>query len=837
MNTFMGPMTPPPASPGQPQKLDIRTNPNQRAGFKQFMKQRTAPAVMPIQQMPQAQPMPMPMMQPRPQMPLRMEMGGDVDIFDPQNYHEGGLVNTLGQLGTMSGQMVDALNTIVMGGGQGGGATSGFDSGSGFTSTPSVSPTTPSVPPVSPATPDFVNPNVLSSSGGQTDPQAILNSQMSGGQGSVFTEGQPTPSVFPSGPSGNAPADDPRTPQNEYQDFITSGVSDTPMPSSLKGAFDEQGNPFNLPATINNALGALGMKDGGAVPPRRTEIGGQPHMLSYITPDEADILEALGGSGEPGPMGIPAFDGHVDGADPDSGPGAAAGFGNDDGPDDNKSGGGQDRSGMQSTLDSYQDQSAAEKAADFAKAAQAGKDARDQAARDLVARTFATSDGGRSLVGAPGSKTGFATTGKPSQQQINDALAAAKSLGFDISGSQTATDLGLNDPDDGGIEAVSTPSVTEDDTSLGFGNLLDLLALDNPVEARELVSAGANIPSVATSTDQFTSPKSANLAQQRVNNLVTDAANASTRSFTPIDSVSGAVPTGDSSTPATDFFADAYSDIVESATKADPDSETIVDATAPGTTGRAIMDIVSPVSTIGIASQILGLDNQFTQPKASPADRSAFAIGELLSLDDRARDINKALESGMFDPTGGLFGTGKVTDIRPEGLEKGFFSTNPFGMVVYTGPEDANYTGPYRELVNPPPEDTKGGPPPVKQPFDPCPQGFVLKDGVCTPIETNTGDGTPNQIGGGVTPPTVPGGPVVVPSTRPTGPFNLQGPVGYGVPTAGMADPSVATNAALYQQMLNQQAAAPIRLQSGGPVSSNLDRAADNFLKSLMPTA
>ena len=89
MNTFMGPMTPPPASPGQPQKLDIRTNPNQRAGFKQFMKQRTVPAVMPIQQMPQAQPMPMPMMQPRPQMPLRMEMGGDVDIFDPQNYHEG----------------------------------------------------------------------------------------------------------------------------------------------------------------------------------------------------------------------------------------------------------------------------------------------------------------------------------------------------------------------------------------------------------------------------------------------------------------------------------------------------------------------------------------------------------------------------------------------------------------------------------------------------------------------------------------------------------------------------------------------------------------------------
>jgi hypothetical protein len=53
----------------------------------------------------------------------------------------------------------------------------------------------------------------------------------------------------------------------------------------------------------------LRLEDGGAVPPRNVEISGQDHMLSYITPDEADILKALGGSGNPGPMGIPAFDG------------------------------------------------------------------------------------------------------------------------------------------------------------------------------------------------------------------------------------------------------------------------------------------------------------------------------------------------------------------------------------------------------------------------------------------------------------------------------------------------------------------------------------------------
>ena len=42
-------------------------------------------------------------------------------------------------------------------------------------------------------------------------------------------------------------------------------------------------------------------------PPRRTTIRGQKHLLAYITPEEAQLLMDNGGSGEPGPMGIPAF--------------------------------------------------------------------------------------------------------------------------------------------------------------------------------------------------------------------------------------------------------------------------------------------------------------------------------------------------------------------------------------------------------------------------------------------------------------------------------------------------------------------------------------------------
>ena len=51
------------------------------------------------------------------------------------------------------------------------------------------------------------------------------------------------------------------------------------------------------------------MAKGGAVPPRRTDIKGQDHMLAYITPQEGELLKAYGGSGKPGPMGIPSFEG------------------------------------------------------------------------------------------------------------------------------------------------------------------------------------------------------------------------------------------------------------------------------------------------------------------------------------------------------------------------------------------------------------------------------------------------------------------------------------------------------------------------------------------------
>ena len=80
-------------------------------------------------------------------------------------------------------------------------------------------------------------------------------------------------------------------------------------------------------------------KGGSAVAPRRTDIRGQDHMLSYITPQEGEILMALGGSGEPGPMGIPSFPEPGMGGDQDSRSGSGNEGGSSGGSSGSSSGG------------------------------------------------------------------------------------------------------------------------------------------------------------------------------------------------------------------------------------------------------------------------------------------------------------------------------------------------------------------------------------------------------------------------------------------------------------------------------------------------------------------
>jgi len=70
----------------------------------------------------------------------------------------------------------------------------------------------------------------------------------------------------------------------------------------------------------------------GKNPPRKTTIRGQRHLLAYITPDEAALLKARGGSGELH-KGIPSYP-------PDSQSGAGANVGPDNGGNSGGEGGG-----------------------------------------------------------------------------------------------------------------------------------------------------------------------------------------------------------------------------------------------------------------------------------------------------------------------------------------------------------------------------------------------------------------------------------------------------------------------------------------------------------------
>ena len=50
-----------------------------------------------------------------------------------------------------------------------------------------------------------------------------------------------------------------------------------------------------------------GMKKGGSAIPRNTVIANEPHHLAYINEEEDKMLRDAGGSGQPGPGGVPAF--------------------------------------------------------------------------------------------------------------------------------------------------------------------------------------------------------------------------------------------------------------------------------------------------------------------------------------------------------------------------------------------------------------------------------------------------------------------------------------------------------------------------------------------------
>jgi len=809
MANFMGPMAPPQAAPPQPQKLDIRTSPNQRQQFKDFMRQRTA--MMPMTSAPVAPPPMMPMMpQMPPQMPLRMEMGGDVDIFEPQNYHEGGLVNTLGKLGTMSNQMVDALNTVVMGGGTGGsmdmgmGGMSGMSGGFGMPSLSALQNMSsmdlqPPQRPIAgaPVSPKADNTRLLGS--GDKIDQGFLNSPEF--KALDFT-GPATMDMYTSPYFGQIGSGSQGKAQDAaYEAYLERIGGGNKAPAGTPTA-PMQPAPNLFSGTIEpTSYGLAGMgttlsfEDGGAVPPRNTNIAGQPHMLSYITPDEADILEALGGAGEAGPMGIPAF--YDEGID--EGDQAASATGEQGDPSDAgfDSFGGDDagdkaEAAKAASIAAAQEALAASQAAQAARAeaerARKAREVQAQIQQAIEANEQARqrrADAIRSQV----QQAAQASLQKTAQQGSTQDLLSAFSA--DVQTPVTDEQLGI-----AAVDTTQPDDLVESNKSLlGDDVLMDDLLDVQPTTAAEQAqaTADATVAGIGMDDEYDTFVGTPDYTKDRPgykDGLPTSVIDGETVGFFDDPSNFAETPKGKFTTKLGGLTAEQK-------------------AALPG--------YMNPTENTGLVPGIMnmiGLD-----PVQDVYGYEFDDTGKVTGVVGPGLGIPSPIGAGL-SLLSDIFGTPPETteDLLNQGVYTGFGEGSKIG-----GPEESGADQPV-----------------VKLPNDPCPEGFVMKDGVCTPIAP-TGD-SGGSLGNLPSGPTMPTGPVVVPSSRPPITNTLQGPVGYGMPTAGQINPFAVSSAAQYQQMLNQQAMnppqfAPIKFQDGGTVSSNLDRAADNFLQSLMPAA
>jgi len=953
MSNFMGPMAPPPAAQPQPQALDFKTDPNQRQRFRQFMRERVgsgpaqAPAAMPngiSTTMPTpSMPMPQMPMMPQPAMMPPMPMDAGIDVFSPQymnqipmqpsaGFHEGGIVGGLNDLGQMSSQMVEALNTTIYGSGQGGGG--GY--GGGMPPPPSGPMSTgggfgggnmpPPLPPVA---------NSVYQPGGGTDSSGPVASISNDGFGSMSQgpldfldgmniprqdEGMPVGSVAPSPGDVNsawraAQADAKRQRdagfmgrvqlpgEGRYEDFVqqynynlmnpnqqplmsnlmdvgpTGGVTSGQMPPGFTSLPPgELGFTENMMGPIQGYAGGskyfdestglysgperLGPEykfaDGGPVPPRETTIRGQEHMLTYITPDEADILEALGGTGEAGPMGIPSYPEPGMGGDSDS----RSGSGNESGGSSSGGGGGgggnnnsgndsdnasDDEMGDVGVMNgpgysgpSDDDPFAGEEGDDFGSGnygnddgsfnpsdfvdygvddAAANRTQLEQAVKAGMLTSAVTGQPVNTIDPVTGKVSGQVMAGtKAEQQAAKEAYNQLQSgiLGGQIESSGTT---GTSNAVNSGLLG-SKLGVTIDD--------LDIMNMTTPeVEAlaNSILGSGFNAAPGTMQANQMGTMPALDSRPSSASTIDKAAAAATGLTGKNLDAVvgydkygapvmSGAaygknVDLTDQERALGNFMAQT----VSGQNRPDRNMLQDIETQMSSAIDRQTLDQSGSLDKLGIFADVL------------PGVGFAKAVDEVLGV---AEDVRKSaaaerltdiVESGHYgvtdagtgqlvgtvNPTGGIFGTGTYSG-RP--------GYDPFASGSVFDPETNSYT-----VTDGSGYDQSGG----------------GDDNVLLPLppEEVPASTTPNQMPGMGAPsaPTAPG-PVLAPSTRTSAPFSGQMPVGYGMPQTGQINPYSLAEMQRYQQMLARlgQSKSPIGLANGGSV---LDAAAGKFLESL----
>jgi hypothetical protein len=668
--------------------------------------------------------------------------------------------------------------------------------------------------------------------GGNESYDAASMNQFSNQQRSDLSDviGQQIQSAINSNQQMGTPAPVPQSMIEQMQFENLQNVPQSPAPvfsapnlglGGMSTSFDLLGNPLTI-----------GFKDGGSVPPRRTEIGGNDHMLSYITPDEADILMALGGSGEAGPMGIPSFNPNEDRANEeaaadddmgdsetmsgpsrnDDGPDPFAGEEGDDFSDPNQNYGNDDGTFNSSDFVDY-GETALDKAIARTKAINA---ANQQSFNNLNQRLAETQ------------LDPMGTLTKPSISDVNEIFdfdagpvvgdietSAIGGVNTGVSKGTSSTNGLLGDVNDllgsldKAINKVSNPTPSETITRSMENQRMQNNQLGPASSTQTQTVVGSSDPETYDpDLDQATKTALANIGVEQ--SVIDNISRGSSESGLESEGVLGALGIGSGKA-----YTGGVNNRFGTATGPGRLSTVTAEEMEALRTGNAVQrQMYRQLAGIKSAGPVLSSFD----PNNVKDPNFLDTIANNMSLPSSAIEVFRAPiteQKGFKSVNTGTFKDG-IAGVTGEGNMPGVMG----GLMQMLGIDPIVYTGDNRFDPNRQPDDFGGG----------------GDDNVLLPLppeEVAPASTTPNQMGGIGTPGTpIAAGPVLVPSTRTSTPFSGQMPVGYGTPQTGQINPYSLSEMQRYQQMLARlnQPRSPIGLADGGSV---LDAAAGKFLESL----
>ena len=684
--------------------------------------------------------------------------------------------------------------------------------------------------------------------GGNESYDAASMNQFSNQQRSDLSDviGQQIQNVLNSNEQMGTPAPVPQSMIEQMQFENLQNVPQSPAPvfsapnlglGGMSTSFDLLGNPLTI-----------GFEDGGSVPPRETDIRGQDHMLSYITPDEADILMALGGSGEPGPMGIPAFR-REDGPGSDnfgseaSSHGSGGGGGGGGGRDDNEDPGDFSVNTNTPKGSDPDDPFAGEEGDDFSDPNQNyGNDDGSFDPTDFV-------DYGETALDKAIAKT--KAINAANQQSFNNLNQRLAETQLDPMGTLTKPSISdVNVIDDGSIESLDAltnaiggvnTGVSKGTSSTNglLGDVNDLLGsldkainkVSNPTPSETITRSMENqrmqnnqlgpASSIQTETvvgssdpetydpdlDQATKDALANIGVEQ--SVIDNISRGSSESGLESEGVLGALGIGSGKA-----YTGGVNNRFGTATGPGRLSTVTAEEMEALRTGNAVQrQMYRQLAGIKSAGPVLSSFD----PNNVKDPNFLDTIANNMSLPSSAVEVFRAPiteQKGFKSVNTGTFKDG-IAGVTGEGNMPGVMG----GLMQMFGIDPIVYTGDNRFDPNRQPDDFGGGGDNVLLPLP--------------PEEVIPESTDPNKIGGIGTPGTpIAAGPVLVPSTRTSTPFSGQMPVGYGTPQTGQINPYSLSEMQRYQQMLARlnQPRSPIGLADGGSV---LDAAAGKFLESL----